>query len=199
MLDKQSSKISVESIKSLVEQSLSSHPRRFSHIQQVAILAEKLALFYNQEVEDALIASYLHDVTKYYSKKQAIKLIEPYYSLDEIDLWEEWTLHALSASCFARTLGITNENIINAIKYHPTGRPNMSPLEQIIYISDYCEVSRSFDTSHILNIVYQSLDLACYMILKEKIEHIEQHQRTVMPISYQALEFYRNRSIGGNE
>lgn len=60
-----------------------------------------------------------------------------------------------------REFGISDPDILNAITYHTTGRPQMSRLEKIIYLADFIEPSRTFrDVELVRGIAYENLDAA---------------------------------------
>ncbi len=188
----------VSQIKKQMLLELKFHPKRINHILSMAKLAKKLAHYYHESKNNALIACYLHDITKYLPFEEAKALIHAYYPLEDITKWVQPALHAMSAAAYAKKIGIENQEIINAVMYHTTARPNMSRFEMIIYISDYCEETRTFDSSHILKEAYVSLERASLMILNETIDYLLQNNQTVMSFSYDAKEEFQ-KILGGNE
>ena len=65
--------------------------------------------------------------------------------LNETERQNPSILHGLVGSIIAKEeMGICDEDILMAIRYHTTGRKNMSILEKIIYIADYIEPLRQF-------------------------------------------------------
>lgn len=100
----------------------------------------------NVSEEKIKIAALLHDYSKYDgvdSIKQILK--ENNMEFDETISPKLW--HSLYGPLFIkRDLGIDDEEILNAIYYHSTGRANMTNLEKLIYLSDYTETkTRSGD------------------------------------------------------
>ena len=98
---------------------------RFSHSVNVAKEAKKLAKHYGADENKAEIAGILHDITK------------------EIHAPKLW--HGMSGSIVVRDeLGIDDEDILNAIRYHTTGRAGMSLLEKVIFTADFTSEERTY-------------------------------------------------------
>lgn len=120
-------------------------PARYEHTLGVAYTAANLATVHGADVQKALTAGMLHDCTKCLShKKQLILCDKNQFALSEMERAEgSPLLHAKSGCVQARVkYGVTDEDILNAICYHTTGRPDMSLLEKIIYTADYLEPGR---------------------------------------------------------
>lgn len=186
--------------KSIANLYLMHHPRRLHHVEMVAKLASELAFHYHVSTEDALIASYLHDITKYLSLNQANSLLREYYTMEEIENWPQPTRHSLTAMILAKSqFSIDNIDILNAILYHTTGRANMSLLEKIIYVSDYAEESREFETESIRRAAFRNLDEALLSVLLRVRSHLVKTNQIIMPLSDEAIQFYQNQTKGENE
>lgn len=119
---------------------------RFEHSIRVKDTAQKLAKQYGADIEKTTIAALVHDCAKYLSYEKLIKYSKKYgYLIDEIALANPSLLHSAAAAYIAKTeMDIKDQDILNAITYHTTGRKNMSLLEKIIYIADYIEPGRDF-------------------------------------------------------
>lgn len=121
-------------------------PKRFNHSLNVAKCAYDLSEIYNCNKEDAYIAGIMHDCAKYLNKNEVKYYVEKYNIY--LDCLEENNLalsHSIIGSYIAKyELNIKNEDIINAIKYHTTGKENMDILEKIIYMADLIEEERNF-------------------------------------------------------
>ncbi len=120
---------------------------RLKHSLSVSKTAVKLATIYREDIEKARIAGLVHDCVKNKTDAQLIKIaMDHKIELCDIELQNPSILHGLVGSIIAReVMGVYDENILNAIHYHTTGRKNMSVLEKIIYIADYIEPLRVFD------------------------------------------------------
>lgn len=120
---------------------------RLKHSISVSETAIELATIYGQNIEKARIAGLVHDCAKNLADEQLIEAAAQHkVELDEVSKQSPQILHGLVGSIIARdVMKIYDEDILNSIKYHTTGRKNMSILEKIIFISDYIEPLRKFN------------------------------------------------------
>ena len=64
--------------------------------------------------------------------------------------------------------------IENAIRWHTTGKPDMTTLEKVLYMADYIEPSRDFDgVDELRRLAYTDLDAAMVLGLKMSLEDLE--------------------------
>ncbi|MBU3110433.1 bis(5'-nucleosyl)-tetraphosphatase (symmetrical) YqeK [Clostridium lacusfryxellense] len=119
---------------------------RLRHSLSVSKTAELLAAQYDQNIEKARIAGLIHDCAKNLTDVQFIKVVTDHgIVINETERQNPSILHGLVGSLIAKEeMGICDENILMSIRYHTTGRKNMSILEKIIYIADYIEPLRQF-------------------------------------------------------
>ncbi|MBU3128415.1 bis(5'-nucleosyl)-tetraphosphatase (symmetrical) YqeK [Clostridium tagluense] len=158
---------------------------RLKHSLSVSETAVTLAAKYGENIESARIAGLVHDCAKNVKGAELIKIASEHeIHIDEIYTNNPAILHGLVGSIIAREImGIQNEKILSAIRYHTTGRKNMSILEKIIYISDYIEPLRKFKgveelrTLSLMNLdaaVMQSLEnTIIYVISQKELLHID--------------------------
>ena len=120
--------------------------KRFEHTLRVMKEAKKLAPILGADAEKANIAALLHDVTKHMPAHEQLNYCEKAgIILGVVEKNEPKILHAITGGLLARDLcGIEDEDILNAVRYHTTGRAGMSPLEKTIYLADYIEEGRDF-------------------------------------------------------
>jgi len=120
--------------------------KRFTHTLGVMETARKLANQYGSNADSAELAAMIHDVAKCWPvKDQAAYILE--HKLDASLLnYEKELWHAEVGAHYAREqYGITDQNICDAIRYHTSGRPDMSLLEKIVWVADYIEPNRAFE------------------------------------------------------
>jgi len=119
---------------------------RFNHSLSVSDTAVILAKRYDQNIEKAKVAGLVHDCAKNLTGDQLIKVARDHkIEVSDIEMKNPSILHGLVASLVAKEeMGINDEDILMSIRYHTTGRKNMSVLEKIIYIADYIEPLRKF-------------------------------------------------------
>lgn len=124
--------------------------KRFIHTLGVADTAEKMAIYYNIDIEKALYAAILHDCSKIKNMSADGMLELSSRSLFEnkfcsIDVGEQ-LLHSAASEVIAREkYGIEDIDILSAIRWHTTGKRNMSKLDMLIYSADMIEQSRTYD------------------------------------------------------
>ncbi len=158
--------------------------KRYQHTERVVEWAIKLAERYDVDVKTVELAAYLHDIAKQMAFTDMIDLIEQdkeeqidplFYDMPQI-------VHATAGASLARSkFGISDEKVLNAIKYHTTGRAGMSDIEAIIYIADATEKGRDYPklkmhraaakTSLRAALKIISADTICYLIASQKPIH----------------------------
>lgn len=177
-------------------------PKRYEHTLSVAYTAANLAAVHGVDVEKALTAGILHDCAKCLSHRKQIAICEKnHITLSELEKKKNSPLlHAKSGSILAQKVyGITDEDILNAICYHTTGRPQMSPLEKIIYIADYMEPGRKHtkrtgtelsDLLAVRKMAFQDLDKTLCRILSDTLQYLSQKGGSVDPMTQKTYEYY---------
>ncbi len=120
--------------------------KRFLHTIGVAETAKDLADRWEVDSSKAYIAGLVHDCAKEVPFDETVKMLgKSGVVLNLIEKSTPGILHApLGAILAKETFGIDDEEILHAVKFHTTGRENMSDLEKIIYIADFIEPNRSY-------------------------------------------------------
>ena len=181
-------------------------PKRYEHTLSVAYTAANLAAVHGVDVEKALVAGILHDCAKCLShKKQLALCTENHMLLSELESAEDSPLiHAKAGSILAKEeYGVTDEDILHAICYHTTGRPQMSPLEKIVYIADYIEPGRHHmkrfgdgapmeRLTQIRQMAFRDLDEALCNILGDSLSYLQQKGGKVDSMTQKTYEYYSN-------
>lgn len=151
----------IDEIKNYLKDNLK--PSRYGHTLGVVNTAIKLAEIYGEDIKKAKIAALCHDVAKNMSYEDMEKIITEEdidLSIDEKNSKELW--HSIVAPILGkRIFKIDDEEILSAMRWHTTGKENMTNLEKIIYLSDLIEPSRNFEgLEEIRKVSYENLDLA---------------------------------------
>lgn len=138
-------------------------PSRYGHTLGVVNTAIKLAEIYGEDKNKAEIAALCHDVAKNMSNDALRKIIDNeniILSIDEENTQELW--HSIVAPVIARKVfEIEDEEILAAMRWHTTGKEDMTNLEKIIYLADLIEPSRMFEgVDEIRELAYKNLDSA---------------------------------------
>ena len=119
---------------------------RYHHSLCVAESAGKLANKYGADYNKAYIAGLLHDITKQTSEEEQLQLIEKFGILCEDTRTDSKALwHAVTGYLYVKNiLGFTDEDFLNAIRYHTTSRKGASLLEDVVYIADFISDDRDY-------------------------------------------------------
>lgn len=171
-------------------------PSRVAHVLGCRDTAAALARRWGANETDAARAGLLHDITKALDGPLQLTLCDEYgILLSKFSQENPKTLHALTGSVVAEQIFGENEAVVQAIRYHTTGRPNMSLLEKILYIADYMEPNRDFPGVEVLReAAFRSLDDALRMGLEMTIDHVQAQGQQLAQATVDALRFLRERS-----
>ncbi len=124
--------------------------KRWAHIfgtEEAALDLSRIFELDDKDSERLRTAALLHDLTKYYSASEHLSYLESIgVTPDEYTVRSEKTYHQLSGAYKARELhpDLVDGAVFNAIRYHTTGKADMSLLEKLMYLSDYIEPNRTF-------------------------------------------------------
>lgn len=166
--------------------------KRYIHtigvMETAIILAEK----YGEDVKAAETAAILHDVAKY-ADEDWMKEIVVEHQLDSRLLnWGSELLHGpVGAWIVENELHIENEDILNAIRFHTTGRANMSKLEKIIFLADMIEPNRNFDkVDKLRKKVHEDLDKGMRACIRHSIRFLVETKQPIFPDSIECYNHY---------
>ncbi len=127
-----------------LEQQLS--PKRFRHSCNVARAARQLAQRYGGDVEKAYFAGLLHDICKEFPyEEQRALMLSGDFAPDTAELHSRKLWHGIAGARFLQIeFGVTDEDVLNAVRFHTVGREGMSLLEEIVYMADLISDERDF-------------------------------------------------------
>ncbi|MCQ2555317.1 MAG: bis(5'-nucleosyl)-tetraphosphatase (symmetrical) YqeK [Clostridia bacterium] len=147
--------------------------KRLKHVFGVRDTALNLCRLYGGDMEKAELCALFHDMYKYLSVDQVNYYVN-LYNLDEKYLNNPNLAHSkLAAVAMRRDYGIEDEDMLNAVAYHTTGRACMSVLEKIIALSDFIEPNRSFpEVYRTRELAEEDLDRACLYMYEKTIEFL---------------------------
>ena len=117
---------------------------RFEHsvgaYEKAVELAEKFGLPVDVR-EKAAVAGLLHDAAKLMTPAELFEYCHRHEMVvSEADRESPQTLHPFVGAAVVReTFGLHDEDVLNAIRYHTTGRAGMSMVEKLVYIADKIE------------------------------------------------------------
>ncbi len=170
--------------------------RRFEHTLGVRDLAVDLALHHGASMQQAAVASILHDVAKCMKLGQ-LKAIALKYGLtdDPQVLRSNALLHGkVGAVLASATYGVHNPDVLNAIRYHTTGRAHMSPIELCVFVADAAEPGRSDypGLTEIREMMWHDLRRASLLSMLGTRRHVEAAGETVGQDAAHAIAYLEN-------
>lgn len=174
------------------------HAKRYEHTLSVAYTAASLAMVHGADTDSALIAGMLHDCAKCLPSDKLISLCRKHeLPISEVELQNPAALlHAKAGSFLAhKKYGVDDTDILNAIKYHTTGRPDMSKLEKILYIADYIEPGRKHasNLSQIRKMAYQDLDKSLFKILEDTLSYLMSTGGEIDSMTQETYDYYKKK------
>lgn len=169
--------------------------KRFAHTLGVEFTAAALAMKYQADVTDAQIAGLLHDCAKCLTDEKRVSICEKHrIPMTDIERRNPFLLHAKVGEYLAREkYGITNPDILNAIRFHTTGRENMSLLERIVFVADYIEPGRrqAPNLTEIRQLAFTDLNAAMLKILEDTLSYLRATGGELDPMTEITYEYCR--------
>lgn len=150
-------------------------PKRYMHTLGVVSTAKKLAKLNGVDEDKAVLAALCHDVGKNLTIEELMSIIKENnieLTMDEKKTPELW--HGIVSRILAKEkFNIDDEEVLEAMRWHTTGKENMSTLEKIIYIADMIEPSRVYDgVQEIREKVLENLDEGVLMGMNHTIKYL---------------------------
>ena len=158
--------------------------KRYQHSMAVADEAKALAEIFGASADDAYIAGVLHDCAKNLNKEEAMEVSQRYgYEIDSVTLRFPPVIHApVGAIVAEKEFGITNPEILDAIRYHTVAREKMTLLDKIIYVADLTEPNRDFcGVKAIRELSRKDIDLCYREALKRSLMFNIEKGREIHP------------------
>jgi predicted HD superfamily hydrolase involved in NAD metabolism len=158
---------------------------RISHILRVEQMAVALAQRHGLDEAKAAQAGLMHDLAKYFKPQRLLEMAQKEgLAIDPVDEANPHLLHADVSAIVARDIfDVADEEILAAIANHTLGRPGMSALSCVVFLSDTLEPGRG-DTPE-LNILRQAsqhhLHQAVWMTCDYTLQHLMEKRRLIHP------------------
>lgn len=165
---------------------------RYAHSLCVADEARRLAERYGADADRAYLAGLVHDVLKNTPPEEQRRIAEALgVTLDAVEQSAPSLWHArIGAAFLEQVLGIADKEVISAVRYHTTGRADMTLLEEIVFVADLTAVGRDYaDVETVRRLADSSLDAAAEYILRWLIQDLNRKGRKVHPDTERALAF----------
>ena len=149
----------LEELKSVLKSRMNEH--RYAHSLNVAERAVFLAKKYGADPEKAEFAGLIHDICKGIPNEEQLAIIKNAgIELDEDTLKSPALWHSIAGAIYSEhEIGVSDKDVLNAVRYHTSGRGNMSILEKVVYMADLTSAERNYpDAEYTRNLTDYSLD-----------------------------------------
>lgn len=172
-------------------------PERRAHSLRVACAAAKKAAELHIDEKKAVTAALFHDCAKNLSADSP--LLEGFSLESSVPTpIPPSVLHQFTGAYVAeRVFGVTDEEVLDAVRYHTSGRKGMGLLEQLIFLADMVEDGRSYEGADTLRSLYYAekdgLDLTTYTALRETLYFLEKKGGEIYPFTREAFEYFKER------
>lgn len=169
--------------------------KRIAHVAGCESEAIELARRWGEDPETAAEAGILHDITKRLSHEEQLNLCEKYAIIcDNAERATPKLLHARTGAVLARVLFGVRDPVYEAIRWHTTGKPDMTLLEKIIYLADYIEPTRDFPgIDELRRLAFEDIDSAMVLGLQMTIAEIRSHGEEPYIDTLTAQRWYEER------
>jgi len=142
-------------------------------------MCEKMAGIYGVDIQKAKLVGIAHDIAKEFTKEQSLNYIkENNLEIDDMELLNISLVHGKIGADICKKLYGFDEEMGEAIKYHTTGKANMTMLTKILFIADLIEENRTFsDVENIRELAFVNLDEAILYCLELQIKKCIEKKR----------------------
>lgn len=170
--------------------------KRWTHTKNVKKMAVQLAERWGENPEKAALAALLHDSAKELPRDALLQIFADNAIIAEnaparpAAIW-----HGIAAAIVAETQwGVTDPEILSAIRCHTTGKPGMSLLDKILYLADMTSAERDYPgVEPLRKLEFEDLDKAICAALEQSIQFVKDSGKPVDPESQAALDDARRQ------
>lgn len=174
-------------------------PDRYVHSLAVADEAKRLAVLYGADADKAYTAGLLHDIMKNTKSEGQLQILQDFgILLDNVEKCSPKLWHAKSGAAFIeRVLGVDDEEIVTAVRYHTTARADMGLLERVLFLADFTSADRDYDDVDVMRrLVDDNADDAMMYALSYTIRELVSKGAPVHPDTLAAYnEIALKRSV----
>ncbi len=168
---------------------------RYEHTLGVMYTCASLAMRYGYDMEKAMLAGLMHDCAKCMPNAKKLKTAEKnHLEITDLERKNPFMLHAkLGALLAKKKYDIDDEEILSAIRWHTTGRPDMSLLDKIVYVSDYIEPKRDKapNLPKIRQLAFMDIDQALLQILEDTLGYLGDSTDDIDSMTKKTYDYYK--------
>ena len=167
--------------------------KRYTHSLNVAHEAQRLAELYGEDPEKAYFAGLMHDVCKELPAEEQEELVRASsfaVSMEELVTKPVW--HGIAGAYFLQVrMGVTDPDVLNAVRYHTVGRAGMTRLEEIVYLADLISEDRTYDgVEQMRQLCLTSINAAMLEGIRFSIETTLKKGGYLPPVTVEAYNQY---------
>jgi predicted HD superfamily hydrolase involved in NAD metabolism len=158
---------------------------RIQHILRVETYAAELALHHGLDAGQAAQAGLLHDLAKYFAPHRLLEMAQAeQLPIDSVFATEPRLLHADVSAIVARDVfQVNTPEILDAVRNHTLGQPQMHPLSCVVFLADSLEPGRGNrdDLDQIRNIAVANLYKGVWLICDRTLNQLVQNRKLIHP------------------
>jgi predicted HD superfamily hydrolase involved in NAD metabolism len=165
---------------------------RYAHTLRVADTAADLARIHNLDEGRARLSALVHDSARETEPEEFLRLAREWdLPIGEPERQSPKLLHGpVAAELARRELGVEDDEVLEAVRAHTTGKPGMEPLALALYVADKIEPARDYPSvERLRELAKEDLHMAAAESLRRAIAHNEGRGKDIHPSSREALEW----------
>jgi predicted HD superfamily hydrolase involved in NAD metabolism len=168
---------------------------RYRHTMGVTYTACALAMVHGANLSQARMGGLLHDCAKCIPNSEKIEICKKKkIPVSEFEIEHPVLLHAkLGAYLAKKEYGCDDQAVLDAITWHTTGRPAMTLLEKIVFVSDYIEPNREKqpNLAEIRKLAFTDIDQCMYLILRDTVDYLSENPKSMDHTTLSAYSYYK--------
>ena len=169
---------------------------RYEHTKGVMYTCACLAMATGySDIDKAMLAGVLHDCAKCISDDEKIRICrDADVEISDVEIENPFLLHSKAGAIVAKdNYGVDDEEILNAIRVHTTGMPDMSLLDKIVYVADYIEPRRNKmpRLQFIRKIAFEDIDKCVAYISGDTLKYLRSKKGSIDKTSELTYEYYK--------
>jgi len=165
---------------------------RYAHTLRVADTAADLARVHNLDEGRARLSALVHDSARETEPEEFLRLAREWdLPIGKPERQSPKLLHGpVAAELARRELGVEDDEVLEAVRAHTTGKPGMGPLALALYVADKIEPARDYPSvERLRELAKEDLHMAAAESLRRAIAHNEGRGKDIHPSSREALEW----------
>ncbi|MBX5436359.1 MAG: nicotinate (nicotinamide) nucleotide adenylyltransferase [Alicyclobacillaceae bacterium] len=157
---------------------------RFRHTEGVVEAASELARRFGADVGKARLAAWVHDAAREWPLKELLEWAGRAAVPEGFDAVPVLLHGPVAAAVLQEWFGVTDPDVLDAVRYHTTGRPGMSLLERILFVADASEPGRSYPgVDDIRAAAGRDLDEALALALDASLRYLLERRLPIFPLT----------------